>query len=557
MKKDVYAEKPWMKSYNARVSRKLDYPSMSLPAYIEKAINKYPDRIAFYYGDLAVTFKELDAYGNKFANFLIKSGLKKGDVVGINSLNTPAYLIAELGILKAGCVQTGVSPLYKPEELLFQLNNCNAKVLVTLDFLWGNVKQILAKTEVKAVVIAGLFDFLPDAAPIPEAMLKDVPEVKSYRFVDVMKDMPATDPKVEIDPDSVFLIQYTGGTTGLPKGAQHSHRSMLNWIVVWANWIDVQEGKDYLLSPFPMFHVGGQLNGLLGMAKAMTQILIANPRDVDNLLLCILKYKPAHINAVPTLWLELLKRKEFCEMDFSGIRICCSASAPFPAEYVRQFAKIVGENKLKELWGFTESLPISMTPPEKFKAYSVGVPITDCEVKVVDPDTNEIMPLGEVGELAVRGICVPDLGYYNNPAETANLIRGGWMHTGDLGYMDEDGFIFIVDRLKDMINVSGMKVFTRELDDAIVEHPDVELAASIGVPDPQRPGSERVASVIVLKPGIDKSDEEKEKLLAFLKQRVAPYKVPKVIEFVDQLPLSSVGKILKRELRETLGKKLK
>ncbi len=554
--KDVYSDRIWKKWYNSRVSRKLKYPSISAASFIEQAINKYPERIALHYMDTCITYRELNDYSNQFANFLNKSGVKKGDVVGLNALNIPSYYIAILGILKAGCIITGVSPLLTPSELEFQLNDCGAKLLLTMDFLRENVKQAINKTNVTTVIMSSLSDFQSNATEIPDSMLQEMPEKSAYRFTDIIKEMPTQSTKEKIDPDAICWIQYTGGTTGRSKGATWTNRDVVSYVVRFANWIDVRAGEEVLLTPFPLFVGAGMLNTLVAYANAMTQVAVPNPRDLDFLVAAMKKYKPNIITGVPTIWLGLMKKPEFCEWDFSNTRMCISGAAPFPGEYFQRFEKIIGTGKLFEAYGMSETGLIVSTPPAKYKVGSIGVPITDTDIQIIDTVTKKPVPLGEVGEIAVKGPSMFSKGYYNKPEETANIIRDGWLCTGDLAKMDEDGFIFIADRLKDMVNVSGYKVFTQELDDVIMGHPDVDLAASIGISDPKRPGSERVASVIVLKPGIARDNAEKDKLLSYLKEKVAPFKVPKVIEFMDQLPLSAAGKILKRELRETLGKKL-
>jgi len=557
MAKDVYASRFWTKWYSDRASQKLVYPPISVASFFDRAIKKYPDRIALYNMDTSITFRELDSYANKFANFLIKSGLKKGDVVGINTLNSYPYYIAFLGIQKAGCIYTGVNPLQTPDELEYQLNDCGAKALLTVDLFWGNVKQIISKTKVKTVAIAGLFDLLPTATEIPKNLLQEVSGIAITRFTDVLKDMQDKEVLVKTDLGAICWIQYTGGTTGRSKGATLTNKNVVNYLVQWGAWINAQLDKEeVLLTPFPMFIGAGMLNNLICLGHATTQVIITNPRDMDYLVKSIKAHKPNQLTGVPTIWLQLIKRPDLGSADFSNTRICCSGAAPFPAEYLDQFEKLVGKGKLMEAFGLTETLLVIGTPSKKYKLGSIGVPLPDIDIKIVDPATRQPLPLGEVGEIAARG---PDMfmtGYFNKPEETAKIMQGGWLYTGDAGRMDEDGFVFIMDRLKDMVNVSGYKVFTLELDDVIMKHPDVDLAASVGIPDPKRPGSERVATAIVLQKAVAKSEEEKEKLLAYIKEKVAAYKVPKVIEFMDALPVSSAGKILKRELRESLGKKL-
>jgi len=555
MASDPYASKFWKKSFDPHVKDHFDYPrNKTFTDMFLEAVKEVPDITAISYMGTDISFRELDSLANRFANFLLKQGLKAGDVVGVYSLNVPAYYIAIPGISKAGCVLSGVSPLLTPRELEYQLNDSGARVLVALDLFWGNISQVIEKTRLKAIVLTGFNDFLPSAQPIN---LPSAPGVSIYRFTDIMKDTPADTVHVKVSADAPLLMQYTGGTTGPPKGAVLTHNNIVRHIIHWTNFLDGKKGQERILTPFPLFHQAGLFNCLYGFAMATPQVAVPNPRDYDSIIKIIKEYKPTVLTAVPTIYLELIKKPEFQQLDFSGVIMAVSGAAPFPVEYIKDLEKIVGEGKLVEVYGMTETSPLITAPPRygKHKAGSVGLPIADTEVKIVDPVTKEPVPIGEPGELAVRGPQVM-IGYHNKPEETANTLRNGWLYTGDICRMDEDGYVYIVDRLKDMVNVSGFKVFTRELDEVICEHPDVDIAASVGLPDPARPGAELVATAIVLKPGIEKSNAEKEKIIDFIKKREAPYKVPKVIEFMDQLPLSAVGKVLKRELREILKPKM-
>ncbi len=293
------------------------------------------------------------------------------------------------------------------------------------------------------------------------------------------------------------------------------------------------------------------------MAFGQTQIAVANPRDLAGIINLTKTYKPTAFCNVPTIYIELGRQPAFKEHDFSNVQYFLSGAAPFPPEYIKDFEAVVGAGKVCEGLGMTETSPLSAVSPcyGKKKAGSVGLPFPDVEVKIIDPVTHEIVPIGETGEFVVKGPQVFTLGYHNMPEETARTLRDGWIYTGDIVRMDEEGYVWVVDRLKDMVNVSGYKVFTRELDDIICEHPAVAMAATIGIPDPNRPGSEMVATAIVLKPGVEKSETTRASILEFIKGKEAPYKVPKKIEFMDQLPLSAVGKILKRELREIMKPK--
>jgi len=302
-----------------------------------------------------------------------------------------------------------------------------------------------------------------------------------------------------------------------------------------------------------MFHVAGCFIAMGCIALGNSLIPVLNPRDLKSLISAIRKYKPTSILAVPTIYLELMKMAEFRALDFSGIEYFISGSAPFPAENINDFEALVG-NKLIEGYGLTEATTLITSLPHRGlkKVGSVGIPLSDTEVKLVDPESGQVVPQGEAGEIVARGPQVFQ-GYHNQPEETAHTVRDGWLYTGDIAEMDQDGYFTIVDRVKDMVNVSGFKVFTRVVDEVLVRHPDVDSAATVGLPDPNRPGSEIVASAIVLKAGREKNEAMKQQIIAYMKEKVASYKVPRVIEFMDQLPLSPIGKVLKRELRKMIS----
>jgi len=564
---DVYEKKPWLASYDKHVPAKLQYPDTTFWEMLEPAFKHDPKRVALYYMGTPFTFKQIDEMSNRFANLLKKIGLKKGDTVGINLPNLPAYYIGLLGIQKAGCVVTGVSPLLTAEELNHQLKDSGAKVLVTLDALYPRVIKGIGGTELKAIVFTGIADYIPPVMATMGKMLKKIPTgkvlpipgIEIYNFKDVMKSMPATPVAEKVSMDDTCVMQYTGGTTGLPKGAELTHRNITNQMFQIATWLDTKMGEEVGMTCFPLFHIAGLIVCTTMFSKAITQIAVPNPRDQKFIIKNMKKYRPNIIGNVPTVYLELIKQPDFKAYDFSDVQYFVSGAAPFPPEYIKDFENIVGESKLIEVYGMTETSPLITANPRLGKKIpgAVGIPFPDTEIKIVDPATGESVPFNEPGEVAVRGPQVFTKGYFKKPQETANVLRDGWMHTGDVGKMDEDGYLTIVDRLKDMVNVSGMKVFTRELDDVIMEHPDVDMGATVGIPDPARPGSEIVASAIVLKAGIEKSDAEKSKITDYLRGRVAPYKVPKKIEFFDQLPISAVGKILKREVRTLMSQKPK
>jgi long-chain acyl-CoA synthetase len=565
---DHYDQKPWLKFYDKHVPAKLTYPEKPFWDVVGEAFSKFPNRKALYYMGTGFTYRQLDIMSNKFANYLVKNGVRKGDVVGVNLPNLPAYYVAMLGTLKAGCVLSGVSPLLSAEELKHQLIDSGAKVLVTLDALFlPRIKPMVAQTRVKHVIATSIGDYLSPIMAFmgkrmkkfPTGKIEPLPGINVLSFKELMKTMPADPVHVKVYMDDTCIMQYTGGTTGLPKGAELTQRNIISQITQINTWLDTPMGQYVGLTAFPLFHIAGLIIAMATFSKAVTLIAVPNPRDQKFIISCMKKYKPNMVGNVPTVFLELMKQPEFRALDFSNIKYFASGAAPFPGENIKEFEKIIGGPNLVEVYGLTETSPIITALPRYGvkKPGSAGIPFPDTEIKIVDPGSGAVMPFGEPGELIVKGPQVFTKGYFKKPEETANALRDGWFHTGDIAKMDEDGYFFIVDRLKDMVNVSGFKVFTRELDDVITEHPDVFMGATVGIPDPERPGSEIVASAIVLKPGIEKSDAEKTKIVEYLKGKVAPYKVPKKVEFMDELPTSAVGKVLKRELRSKFKSEIK
>ena len=434
---------------------------------------------------------------------------------------------------------------------------------MTLDALFDKVKAVVPQTGVETVVVAGIVDFLSPLKgflgkllkKIPAGKVNPIPGVTVGRFMNLLQKMPSDYVEEKLSPDARCLMQYTGGTTGPPKGAVLTHRNIVSQIQQTNTWLDISVGEEStILSAFPLFHQAGLFLGMNTMAFGGTQVAVPNPRDLDFLISAIKRFKPGGIVNVPTIYLELLKKPKFRSLDFSGVEWFISGAAPFPPEYINEFEEVVGKGKLIEVLGMTETSPVHMGLPRygMKKSGSVGIPFPDTEVKLIDPDSGEIVPAGDPGELVVKGPQVFTEGYHNKPDETAATLKDGWIYTGDVCKMDEDGYFYVVDRVKDMVIVSGYKVFTRTVDDVLMEHPDIDMAAAIGLPDPNRPGSEIVATAIVLKPDVEKSDNTREKITQYMKEKVAPYKVPKKIEFMDELPLSAVGKVLKRELRELM-----
>jgi acyl-CoA synthetase (AMP-forming)/AMP-acid ligase II len=557
---DICSEKPWLKNYDKKVPSTLKYGDKTFAEKFREVVEKYPNKTALIYMGSQLTYRDLDELSNQLAQYFIKIGLKPDDVVGLHMPNIPANYISIIAVQKAGCVSTGLSPLLTPHEMEHQINNSKAKVIMTVDLLFGKIAEVADKTKFSTVVVSEIADFLPGMKRVLGKLLKKIPtgEVKPLsgktvtKFMDVIREMPKDRVAVKRNMNDIIFMMYTGGTTGPSKGALLTQRSYMSNREQTLAWLDI--GPEFFaLSAFPLFHIAGLAFGGFILTVGATQICVPNPRDTHFIINAIKTYKPHAVVNVPTVFFELMKKPEFRKLDLSKLRWCLSAAAPFPPDYIGELEGIIGKGNFIELYGMTETSPVTCCNPRygKKKATSIGMPLSDTEFKLIDPETGQSAKPGEPGEIAIRG---PQLmkGYYNQPEETANAIRDGWMFTGDVARMDEDGYFYIVDRVKDMVIVSGFKVFTRELDDVLMKHPDIELAASIGIPDPDRPGSERVGTAIVLKPGIEKSAAEKEKIIKYLRENVAPYKVSKAIEFMDQLPMSGVGKILKRELKKIM-----
>jgi long-chain acyl-CoA synthetase len=538
---------------------------------IRPAFEKFPNKTAFSYFGVEVTFAELDIYSNRFADMLIKNGLKKGDVVGINLPNIPEYVISWLGILKAGCVVSGVSPLLSPEEMQYQLNDSKAKGLVTLDAIFaGRLVKIESNLpELKVVVATSVGGFLPAIKRILGQMLKKIPKgdvtplkgKQVYIFKDVIKTdkFSAKSPNVTITPDDIAYIQYTGGTTGAPKGAMLSHRNAVSDLIIVQTWLGWEPGKGLALSGFPFFHIAGLFFNENCIFLGWTQVLIPNPRDTDHICAQIEKYKPTTLVNVPSLFQILMANPKFRAIDYSGLERCICAAAPFPEESQKEFEAIVGKGKLLEVYGMTETSPLTTMNPSKGrkKLGSIGLPLLNTDIKLVDPATGKEVELGQPGEICVKGPQVM-VGYYNKPEETKKTIDAdGYLHTGDVAVMDENGYLSIVDRTKDMIIVGGYKVFSKKVEEVLTAHPAVEMIAMVGIPNPERPGSELVKAFV--KPTVEYENknykEIEEDIVRFAKEKLAPYEVPKMVEIRKELPLTTVGKLDKKVLRAEARKK--
>ncbi len=557
----------WKKSYDSGIDD-LD-PALWESTLVEgfrKSFGAYPDKPAMTFMGVTITFAELDRYANRFSNMLLAQGFKKGDVVAIDMANIPEYIIAYVGTVKAGCVVSGVSPLMSPDEIRFQLVDSDAKCFVTLDAIFEkHLTKIHADLpELRVVVAARIGGFLPPVKNFLGTLLGKIPKGRVtplqgktvYSFYDIIKTstFPATAPEVNITPDDLAYLQYTGGTTGAPKGAMLTHRNALADIFIVSNWLHIEMGKGIAMSAFPLFHIAGLFTSSCFLFLGMTQIMIPNPRDTDHICAEMKKYHPYITANVPSLYHILMVNPKFRKLDHSQLETCISAAASFPESSQKDLESIIGRGKLLEAYGMTETSPLTAMNPTrgKKKLGCIGLPLTNTEIKIVDPGSGKEVARGEAGELCVKGAFVMK-GYYKQPGETANVIDSdGYMHTGDVVVQDDEGYLKIVDRTKDLVNVSGFKVFSKKIEEILTVHPSIQEIAIIGIPDTDKPGSEMVVAFMTPAEGVNLEGNEesiKNEIIAFAKNHLAPYEVPKVIEIRKELPLTSVGKLDKKALR--------
>ncbi len=538
----------WVKYYDEGVKPSLEYPVMPAYRILEIAAEKYADRIAAFFFGNQITYQQTNEASDKVAAFLFDLGLEKEDRVIVSLPNTPHYAPIAAGIMKAGGIVVQCNPLYTQREIKFLAEDSGARVMFCFDLMYSNISPLVDEGVLDTVVVCSLQDFMLGSA-MPEA-----PEKKKgvYAWKDVMA-CERTDKRAEINPkEDVAMFQYTGGTTGFPKGVMLTHFNLVANAYQVVNWDPKASPNDVGIGMLPVFHVYGMtmLNAAILMGSKV--IPMADPRNYPMALEAIQTFKVTTLTAVPTMYIGMLKILEEKSYDLSSLRICTSGAAPLPVEVKKRWEELTGK-RISEGYGLSEASPVTHCNPlyGLNKAGSIGIPYPDTIAVVIDDDGN-ILPPGEVGELAIRGPQVMK-GYWNRKEETEKTLINGWLLTGDMAKMDEDGYFYIVDRKKDMIIAGGFNIYPREIEEVLYEHPAVAEAAVIGVPDPYR--GETVKAFIELKPGW-KGKVSEEEIIKFCKERLAAYKVPKLVEFRDELPKSLVGKVLRRVLREEEMKKL-
>ncbi len=567
-------EKRWHKAYDPTVPTTVEIPNQTLSEVLAQTAREFPTQPALIFYNNIITFAELDRLVDQFAAALQANGFQKGDRASVYLPNCPQVVISYYGILRAGGIVVPTNPLYVPREIAHQISDSGATFMVTLSLMYGRVKKVRGDLGLKKVIVANIKDYFPPVLKLLFTLLKEnKPDMNGERhrvdisgdadtvwFRDFLREGTGKPTPVASDPDDTAVLMYTGGTTGVPKGAQLTQRNLIANVVQTANWIPgMVRGHGVTMSALPLTHSYGMTacqnwSIYLGFA----QVLIPNPRDLPDVLKNLVRHKVTFFPGVPTLYNAINNHPDVKsgKYDLSSIQVCLSGAAGLPPEVQKEFMRVTG-GKLVEAYGLSETTPaVTINPVESTgKIGTIGVPIPNTDVKIVDAETGKTeVPPGEVGELCVRGPQVMK-GYWHMPTETANVLRPDengdvWLHTGDLAVMDEDGFVKIVDRKKDMIISGGFNIYPNEVEYILYQHPAILEAAVVGVPHESR--GEVAKAFVVLKEGASLTEEE---LRQWCKKEMRAYMVPKFVEFRDELPKSMVGKILRRVLLEEEKKK--
>ncbi len=538
--------KPWFSSWPKDVPRNLAYPKVPLHAVLEKTAKEHPEKVAIAYSEREITYAELDSLSNKFAGALAALGVKKGDRVAVFLPNIPQFVIAYYGVLKAGAVLTAISPLHKEREVVYQLGDSEAETIVALDLLYPIVEKVWGKTKLKNVVVTSAEDYASKTA-VSSSRVWQKPSV--YSFQELLTEKGAEPPNVHINPEEdLAALQYTGGTTGTAKGAMLTHLNLVSNAVAFAAWIKGTTDETFLVA-LPLFHIYGMTTSMNVPISLAAKMVLLPKFDPAAVLETIQRHRVAVFCGVPTMYSVLLGNPELGRFDLTSIRVCISGASPLPPQVQKKFMEITS-GFLAEGYGLTEASPVTHCNPvdktmRTVRVGSIGLPLPDTDARIVDVKTGEkTLEAGETGELTVKGPQVMK-GYWRKPEETAIVLRGGWLLTGDIAKMDQDGYFYITDRKKDLIKYKDYSVYPRELEDVLYEHPAVKLCAVVGKPAPVV--GEVPKAFIVLKDSAKATEEE---IMAFVKEKVAPYKAVREVEFRQALPISAAGKVLRRALQE-------
>jgi len=549
----------WQRSYDPGVAREIAFDPAPLSQWVGRASAQYPDNVALICLNARLTYRELHHDVERLATALTELGIGKGDRVAIQMPNLPQLVIAYHAILRLGAVVVLTNPMYMPYEIEHQWNDAGVDVALVMDFLYEQkLEPILDRLPVRHYIVASIPEYLRfpmrQLAPFtlkrrrPPAIASVEESETLHRFRELVRATEPAVPDVELDLDDLAVLQYTGGTTGLSKGAMLTHRNLsynVQQLTAWFPAVDL--GHEVVLAALPLFHVFGMtiaMNWPIYNGGAM--VLQTDPRAIDTMVRNIARHKVTLFPGVPAMFNAINNFPGVDKVDLSSIKNCFSGSAPLPVDVLERFEKLTGA-RILEGFGMSETSPVTHANPieNRRKVGSIGIPVPHTDVRVVslDGDDTEV-PTGSEGELVIRGPQVM-AGYWKQPEETARAMRNGWLHTGDLAVVDDDGYFTIVGRTKDMINVNGFKVYPDEVDQLLMAHDAVLETATIGIPDDKH--GETVKSFIVLNPGAKMSQQD---VQDYCREHLASYKVPREVEFLAELPKSAVLKILRRELRE-------
>lgn len=557
-----FVSKPWLKLYPEEIPAHIEYESEPLYAYLQQSAIKNPGKKAIDFLGKKITYAELFESALKLSHHFQSIGLLKGDRVSIMLPNCPQAVITYYAVLLSGGIVVQTNPLYMEKELKYQLNDSGSKFIVCLDLAYPKVAKVKRGTELDQIIVTGVQDYLPfpKKALYPYVQKKKkkslIVEISYddqavHSFMEVMRNGEAIQPVIGVDPEEdVALIQYTGGTTGKPKGVMLTHHNLVSNTMQCHSWLyKMKYGKEKVLGILPFFHVYGMTTVMNFAIMYAAEMIILPNFDVKQALKTIQKERPTLFPGAPTMYIGILNHPDIEKYDLSSIEACISGSAPLPVEIQAQFEKKTN-GFLVEGYGLSEASPVThsnLVWGERVKG-SIGIPFPDTEAACLLENGDMAAP-NEMGELMVRGPQVMK-GYWRRPEETQAVLKNGWLLTGDIGYMDEYGHFYIIDRKKDMIIAGGYNIYPREVEEVLYEHEAVQEAVVIGIKDSYR--GETVKAFIVKKKGSPCSEKD---LNEHCRKQLAAYKVPHLYEFRDELPKSTVGKILRRELIDQEAKK--
>ncbi|MFY0803943.1 long-chain-fatty-acid--CoA ligase [Peribacillus frigoritolerans] len=557
------SNKPWQAIYPEQIPAVLSYEDKPLYSFLKESAEEFPDKVSIHFQGKELTFREVHESALKFAAYLKSIGLQKGERVAVMLPNCPQGVISFFGILMAGGVVVQTNPTYTERELEYQMKDSGAKMILAMDILFPRVSAVASRTDIEHIIVTAIKEYLP----FPKNLIYPFIQKKQYGIVinvehegnhhlfsEIMKRKITEEVTVPIDVDNdLALLQYTGGTTGFPKGVMLTHKNLLANTKMCNAWLyKNKRGEERILAILPFFHVYGMTTVLVLSVMEGNTMIIMPKFDVEATLKTIQKQKPTMFPGAPTMYIGLLNHPDIAKYDLSSINACISGSASLPLEVQEQFEKITG-GKLVEGYGLSETSPVThanfIWDQPRVKG-SVGLPWPDTDSAILSLESYEELPPNEIGEIAIKGPQVMK-GYWNRPDETDKTFKNGWLLTGDLGYMDEQGFFYVVERKKDTIIAGGFNIYPREVEEVLYEHEAIQEVVVAGIPDPYR--GETVKAFVVLKKNAKVTEEE---LNEFARKNLASYKVPRSYEFRDELPKTTIGKILRRVLIEEEKKKI-